>query len=89
VPHAFDEVLDELEMKESRRLQAVHHSGQRLPGTALYLLTNLTGRKYGGQFVNHFDPYCPLFTKRERSEVMLSDAALLAVVYGLVHCGQT
>jgi hypothetical protein len=37
--------------------------------------------------VNHFDPWSPIFSKRERLEVAVSDAALLAVLYGLRQVG--
>lgn len=33
--------------------------------------------------MNHFDPWSPIFSKRERLEVAVSDAALLAVLAGL------
>ena len=48
----------------------------------LYLVSNASGRKYG-RWANHFDPYAPMYSRRERSEVMISDFALGAVASGL------
>ncbi|KAI7744058.1 hypothetical protein M8C21_006683 [Ambrosia artemisiifolia] len=49
-------------------------------GFPLYLLTNISGKKYG-RFANHFDPLSPIFTDRERIQVVLSDIGILAVLY--------
>ncbi|PWA35200.1 plastid delta12-fatty acid acetylenase [Artemisia annua] len=49
-------------------------------GFPLYLLTNISGKKYG-RFANHFDPLSPIFTDRERVQVLISDLGLLAVFY--------
>ncbi|KAD5317546.1 hypothetical protein E3N88_17492 [Mikania micrantha] len=38
--------------------------------------------KYG-RFANHFDPLSPIFTERERIQVLLSDLGLLAVFYAI------
>lgn len=38
-------------------------------GWPLYLFFNATGRPYKSRWVNHFDPYSELFSKRERVEV--------------------
>ena len=51
-------------------------------GFPLYLLTNVSGKKYE-RFANHFDPLSPIFTERERIQVMLSDLGIIAVVYAL------
>ncbi|KAK9055452.1 hypothetical protein SSX86_026535 [Deinandra increscens subsp. villosa] len=51
-------------------------------GFPLYLLTNVSGKKYG-RFANHFDPLSPIFTERERIQVLLSDLGLIAVVYAV------
>jgi omega-6 fatty acid desaturase (delta-12 desaturase) len=45
-------------------------------------LTNISGKKYG-RFANHFDPLSPIFTERERVQVLLSDLGLLAVFYAI------
>ena len=57
-------------------------------GWPLYLLTNVSGRAYESH-ASHFDPYSPIFTKKERSEIIVSDAALAIVGYGLFVTGQT
>ncbi len=48
----------------------------------LYLFFNVSGRKYERP-ANHFDPYSPIFSKRERLEILASDAALGLVLTGL------
>ena len=39
-------------------------------GWPAYLVVNVTGRPYS-RWANHFDPYSPIFSKRERVEVPL------------------
>lgn len=39
-------------------------------GWPAYLVSNVTGRPYS-RWANHFDPYSPIFSKRERVEVHL------------------
>nr|GEY18964.1 delta(12) fatty acid desaturase DES8.11-like [Tanacetum cinerariifolium] len=51
-------------------------------GFPLYLLTNISGKKFG-RFANHFDPLSPIFTDRERIQVLISDLGLLAVFYAI------
>jgi hypothetical protein len=46
-------------------------------------VSNASGRKYG-RWASHFDPYSPIYSRRERAEVMLSDFALGAVASGLL-----
>ena len=41
----------------------------------LYLVTNMSGREYP-RWANHFDPYSPIYSRRERSEILVSDCAL-------------
>ena len=53
----------------------------------LYLVKNASGRKYG-RWASHFDPYSPIYSRRERSEVMLSDFALGAAASGLCGLGR-
>lgn len=55
-------------------------------GWPLYLACNVTGRPYD-RVANHFDPYSPIFSKRERVEVFVSDLALLLVSGGLYKLG--
>ena len=37
-------------------------------GWPMYLVANVSGRPYD-RWANHFDPYSPIFSKRERVEV--------------------
>nr|WPH61288.1 fatty acid desaturase 2 [Bougainvillea sp.] len=53
-------------------------------GWPLYLLFNVSGRKYA-RFTCHYDPYGPIYSDRERLQIYVSDAAVLAVTYGLYH----
>jgi len=51
-------------------------------GWPLYLLFNVSGRHYE-RFACHYDPYGPIYSDRERLQIYLSDAGVLAVTYGL------
>lgn len=57
-------------------------------GWPLYLVCNATGRPYE-RWANHFDPYSPIFTKRERVEVFISDLALAVVGGALWRAGNS
>lgn len=63
------------------------HKSCTAAGWPLYLFFNKSGRPYE-RAANHFDPYSPIFSKRERSEIFASDCALVAVVYGLYCLAQ-
>lgn len=55
-------------------------------GWPLYLTFNSGSRPYDGYKwfqLNHFNPYSPIFSKRERREIVISDIALGLVVYGI------
>lgn len=56
-------------------------------GWPTYLLVNVTGRPYP-RWANHFDPYSPIFSKRERAEVLISDVALVVFSSALWKAGQ-
>jgi omega-6 fatty acid desaturase (delta-12 desaturase) len=51
-------------------------------GWPMYLTFNVSGRKYP-RFACHFDPYAPIYSKKERLQILVSDIALLAVAYAL------
>ncbi|KAK1348242.1 Omega-6 fatty acid desaturase, endoplasmic reticulum [Heracleum sosnowskyi] len=51
-------------------------------GVPLYLLVNFRGRAYG-RFASHFYPFSPMFLPNQRTQIVLSDVAFLAMVYGL------
>lgn len=51
-------------------------------GWPLYLAFNVSGRHYD-RFANHFDPTSPIYSDRERAQIFVSDAGILAVCYGL------
>ncbi len=54
----------------------------------LYLITNMSGREYP-RWANHFDPYSPIYSRRERSEILISDCALGLAFSGLYSLAQT
>ncbi len=54
----------------------------------LYLITNMSGRKYPS-WANHFDPYSPIYSRRERSEILISDCALGLAFSGLYSLAKT
>ncbi|XP_068651747.1 delta(12)-fatty-acid desaturase FAD2-like [Aristolochia californica] len=51
-------------------------------GWPLYLAFNVSGRKYE-RFACHYNPYGPIYNERERLQILVSDAGMLAVVWGL------
>nr|AFQ60942.1 microsomal oleate desaturase [Camelina sativa] len=51
-------------------------------GWPLYLAFNVSGRPYDG-FACHFFPNAPIYNDRERLQIYLSDAGILAVCFGL------
>ncbi|XP_010520035.1 PREDICTED: delta(12)-fatty-acid desaturase isoform X2 [Tarenaya hassleriana] len=55
---------------------------QLVLGWPLYLMFNVSGRPYD-RFACHFDPYGPIYNDRERLQIYVSDAGILAVCYGL------
>ncbi|RWW51430.1 hypothetical protein BHE74_00042225 [Ensete ventricosum] len=51
-------------------------------GWPLYLAFNVSGRAYP-RFACHYDPYGPIYSNRERAQIFISDAGLMAVLYAL------
>ncbi|KAG1363892.1 omega-6 fatty acid desaturase, endoplasmic reticulum isozyme 2 [Cocos nucifera] len=51
-------------------------------GWPLYLAFNVSGRSYP-RFACHFDPYGPIYSDRERAQIFIADAGVLAAFYGL------
>ncbi|KAI4371967.1 hypothetical protein MLD38_010255 [Melastoma candidum] len=51
-------------------------------GWPMYLLFNVSGRPYD-RFACHYDPYGPIYSDRERLQIYVSDAGVLAAMYGL------
>ncbi|CAA0812698.1 Omega-6 fatty acid desaturase- endoplasmic reticulum [Striga hermonthica] len=51
-------------------------------GWPLYLMFNVSGRHYE-RFACHFDPKSPIYSDRERAQILVSDVGVLAVCYGL------
>lgn len=51
-------------------------------GWPLYLAFNVSGRPYD-RFACHFDPYGPIYSDRERLQILLSDIGLFATLYVL------
>lgn len=82
VPTAQPEPLDEPTMWNHPFFRTAHIAFGVTLGWPLYLLLNIAGRPYD-RWANHFDPYSPIFSKKERIEVAASDAALVCVLAGL------
>lgn len=51
-------------------------------GWPLYLAFNVSGRPYD-RYACHYNPYGPIYSERERLQIFISDAGLLAVSYVL------
>lgn len=51
-------------------------------GWPLYLMFNVSGRQYD-RFACHYNPHSPIYSDRERAQILISDAGVLAVTYGL------
>lgn len=49
-------------------------------GWPLYLAFNVSGRSYP-RFACHFDPFSPIYNARERAQIFVSDAGVLAAAY--------
>jgi len=61
---------------------------QQLLGWPMYLFFNASGREYS-RWASHFDPTSPIFSKRERVEVVISDLAIGVVLWGLYILSQS
>jgi omega-6 fatty acid desaturase (delta-12 desaturase) len=57
-------------------------------GWPAYLFGHITGRRYE-EPTNHFNPSAPLFTAKDRNDVIASDMCLVAVVAALSFAGYT
>ncbi|EGD76808.1 delta-12 fatty acid desaturase [Salpingoeca rosetta] len=67
--------------------QRVFEMGRMLVfGWPTYLLMHVTGRDYG-RHTDHFSPYSPLFSEKERVQVILSDIVLFSWVGALFLAG--
>ncbi|XP_006365802.1 delta(12) oleic acid desaturase FAD2-like [Solanum tuberosum] len=51
-------------------------------GLPLYYAINIAGRPYD-RFASHYDPYSPIYNDRERLQIYISDAGLIATIYVL------
>lgn len=54
----------------------------------MYLLFNSSGREYES-WANHFSPYSPIYSRRERSEIAISDLGLGLAFASLCWLGNT
>lgn len=54
----------------------------------MYLVMNKKGREYDA-WANHFSPYSPIYSPRERKEILISDLALGLAAAGLYCLGNT
>jgi omega-6 fatty acid desaturase (delta-12 desaturase) len=57
-------------------------------GWPLYLCFNVSGRPYP-RFACHFDPYGPIYSDRERAQIFLSDAGIIAATLALYKLAVT
>nr|AGX28127.1 omega-6 fatty acid desaturase [Santalum acuminatum] len=57
-------------------------------GWPLYLAFNVSGRKYD-RFASHFHPYGPIYSPRERLQIFVSDAGIIAAAYLLYRATVT
>lgn len=55
---------------------------QQLAGWPMYLFMNTSGHETE-RWASHFDPYSPLFTKKERIEIVYSDIGIALMLTGL------
>ena len=69
VPRAQDEA-DEFSLHHTAPVRLMYIAVTLLLGWPMYLIANVSGRPYD-RWANHFDPYSPIFSKRERIEVCL------------------
>nr|ACF98528.1 delta-12 fatty acid desaturase [Chlorella vulgaris] len=83
VPPFRAEVTNGYEWEQAFPVRLVKLVGTVTVGWPLYLFFNSSSHHYEKKWVNHFDPWSPIFSKRERLEVAISDVALVAVLYGL------
>ncbi len=57
-------------------------------GWPAYLISNASGRPYD-RYACHFDPYSPIYSRRERLEIVASDVGIAAVMAGLGYLGHS
>ena len=70
VPEVREETHEGFEFEQTVFMRLAKLLVTLLLGWPLYLLFNVASRPYPGKFwVNHFDPWSPIFSKRERVEV--------------------
>lgn len=90
VPEVRDETHEGFEWEQLGVIRLLCLVGTLIIGWPLYLLFNVASRPYPESWwVNHFDPWSPIFSKRERIEIAVSDAALLGVGWALASAGRT
>lgn len=90
VPKVKEEGREGFDWEQFGIFRLVKLAGALLLGWPMYLWFNVKSRPYPGYaWVNHFDPWSPIFSKRERIEIVISDAALVAVTCGLYAAGST
>lgn len=88
LPSSREHADDDFSVEQLAPVRLVKILFTLIMGWPMYLFLNSSGRPYP-RWANHFDPYSPIFTKRERTEIAISDAALLAVVSGLISLGRS
>lgn len=59
-----------------------------IAGMPLYYAINIAGRPYD-RFASHYDPYSPIYNDRERLQIYISDAGVIAATYVLYRVALT
>ncbi|KAK4045990.1 hypothetical protein OIV83_006455 [Microbotryomycetes sp. JL201] len=80
------QLLDEL-LEDAPIYRLYYAVVQQLFGWPAYLFTNASGQSWYPKGTNHFDPNSPIFDKRHRNQILISDAGLLAMIGGLAAFG--
>lgn len=83
VPKKEKNVLTRLKCRDFSVVRLTEIVSVLITGWPIYLLFNTTGRNTGGKWANHINPYSPIFSKREHTEVVVSSAALVLACSGL------
>ena len=61
---------DEFSLDQTAPVRMFYIAVTLILGWPMYLVANVSGRPYDSKWVSHFDPYAPVFSKRERAEVV-------------------
>lgn len=89
VPHVRDAPHRGFELEQLFPVRVFRLLTTLTLGWPLYLIFNVASRPHKSRrWVSHFDPWAPLFSRRERVEVAASDACLAAWAAALAAAGR-